>query len=64
MSLKVYKPPRLSYPLPAKVVSMKQEIDINIAALKAYDAQDYPTALQTFSVFPLLSLQSLTVADG
>jgi len=30
---------------------MKQEIDINIAALKAYDAQDYPTALQTFSVY-------------
>jgi hypothetical protein len=59
MSLKVYKPPRLPSSLPAKVVTMKQEIDINVAALKAYDEQDYPTALQTFSVSPLSRLGML-----
>ena len=36
---------------PSKQFSMKQEIDINVAALKAYDAGDYDLALKTFEVF-------------
>lgn len=35
---------------------MKQEIDINVAALKAYDAGDYELALKTFEVCALPGL--------
>jgi hypothetical protein len=34
---------------------MKQEIDVNVAALKAYDDGDFDVALQTFSVSVVLS---------
>jgi hypothetical protein len=50
MSLKVILPPRLPSFTPTKIVSMKQEIDIHVAALKAYDAGEYEVALQTFGV--------------
>ena len=50
MSLKVIPPPRLISDAVTKSVSMKQEIDINVAALKAYDAGDYRVALETFEV--------------
>ena len=33
---------------------MKQEIDINVAALKAYDAGEYEVALRTFEVWRLV----------
>jgi hypothetical protein len=50
MSLKVIPPPRFPSFTPTKIVPMKQEIDINVAALKAYDAGEYEVALQTFGV--------------
>ena len=51
MSLKVFLPDEpLSLIPPAKQFSLKQEIDINVAALKAYDAGDYELALKTFEV--------------
>jgi len=51
MSLKVFLPEQpLSLLPPSKQFSMKQEIDINVAALKAYDAGDYDLALKTFEV--------------
>jgi hypothetical protein len=58
MSLKALKviPPPLSYRLSTKQFSMKEEIDINIAALKAYDAGDYREALRTFEVCILNSV--------
>lgn len=34
----------------AKRYNVKQEIDINVSALKAYDDGDYTTALKTFDV--------------
>jgi hypothetical protein len=30
---------------------VQQEIDINVAALKAYDAEEYEVALRTFEVW-------------
>jgi len=34
----------------AKRYNVKQEIDINVSALKAYDDGDYTTAIKTFEV--------------
>ena len=57
MSLKVFLPQEpLSLLPPSKQFSMKQEIDINVAALKAYDAGDYDLALKTFEVCALSGL--------
>jgi len=50
MSLKVIPPPGIPSFTPTKTVPMKQEIDINVAALKAYDAGEYDVALRTFGV--------------
>ena len=41
-------PEPLSLIPPSKQFSMKQEIDINVAALKAYDSENYELALKTF----------------
>jgi hypothetical protein len=50
MSIKViYRPRGVSY-FPTKHFPMKQEIDINVAAVKAYDAGEYDVALGMFAV--------------
>jgi hypothetical protein len=49
MSLKVHFCPRVSLLLYADA-PLKQEIDVNVAALKAYDAGEYEVALKKFQV--------------
>ena len=51
MSLRVISRPRGTSYYPAKGFSMKQEIDINVAAVKAYDAGEYDVALRMFAVW-------------
>lgn len=50
MSLKVIGRPQVTSYFPTKVFSMKQEIDINVAAVKAHDAGEYEVALRMFAV--------------
>ena len=38
-----------------RLMLVQQEIDINVAALKAYDVGEYEVALKTFEVWPLIS---------
>jgi hypothetical protein len=38
-----------------RLMLVQQEIDINVAALKAYDAEEYEVALRTFQVWRLVS---------
>jgi hypothetical protein len=52
MSLKVRFPIRGCV---CRLMLLQQEIDINVAALKAYDVGEYEVALKTFEVWGIVS---------